>query len=303
MKDFVKMISEYTLFSVITSSEEIRKITTADLSWLKKRKHRFPKFIKFRRGDVYIFEFEKAIIPEIAYVHMGIVIRKSHQYLYVYPITSKKSSNTVYNNAYHPIDNPNGDKKYYLIKQIDFPHMLQHDSIIKICDLKTISTKRQINYICNPLDTSIGEEIMNDIEDFVIVNMLPRKSHQFNQMKNELQVHLKLKFIQNPLFVHKGEMIDVEKLCEYDYGDIKPIIIDTKKIGKSDYEIVLYDDFKNTVTKTLTLIVTNHSKNHSFIGVNAVMELYQEQMHRKLFLNEGYLRKTITSCYGWLLFL
>lgn len=97
----------------------------------------------FKVGEIFLFRFGLNIMPEMSFSHMGIVIAKNGSYLYVLPIMSYKES---YSNAYHPVtNNKNYDRNYYLMKSDEFD-FLDHDSILKLTDLRTVSKKRAIKF-------------------------------------------------------------------------------------------------------------------------------------------------------------
>lgn len=78
--------------------------------------------------------------PELAFEHRGVVIGKKKNLYYVLPMTTYNKDK--HKNVYHPTDFPNGNKDFYLLKQSEYSTLLDHDSVIKCYDLKTVSHKR-----------------------------------------------------------------------------------------------------------------------------------------------------------------
>ena len=72
---------------------------------------------------------------------MGLIVRAKGKYLYTLPITTLSINNPAHTSAYHPVLNPNGFREFALMPASEFP-FLTHDSVIKLNDIKTVSTKR-----------------------------------------------------------------------------------------------------------------------------------------------------------------
>lgn len=75
----------------------------------------------------------------MSYEHRGLVIGVNKRLLYVLPIFSydpKKHSD-----VYHPQDNPKSKSDLYLLKSSDYS-FIQHDSVLKLNDIRTMSINR-----------------------------------------------------------------------------------------------------------------------------------------------------------------
>ena len=97
----------------------------------------------------------------MSYQHMCVVLGKKGHLYYVVPITTKNPSKSFHANAFHPTDNPSGRKNFILLKQIEYPSFLAHDSVVKCEDLRSVSEKRMSPKIDNIFTNPIYQEIRN----------------------------------------------------------------------------------------------------------------------------------------------
>lgn len=186
-RSFIELIEQYSRYMLNCNlTSEYINITGADKFWIKKRKENFNTHLTIKKGDVWKFEFGKAIVPEMAYIHMGLVIGIQGNLLYVLPITSINQNNKNHLNAYHKTSNPNGKKLFYLMKKQEFS-LLSHDSLIKVEELKCISRKRIITNE-KVFHISIDSNYFNEVIDEVMRLVFPTISHKFNQLNENLNV-------------------------------------------------------------------------------------------------------------------
>jgi len=148
MKDFVHMLSKYTEYiaSLDISDNKIldnlKRLSISEKFWVKATKqNNFPFSSNFQTGDIVSIDYGKNIIPEMSFIHMGLIVRAKGKYLYTLPITTLSINNPAHTSAYHPVLNPNGFREFALMPASEFP-FLAHDSVIKLNDIKTVSTKR-----------------------------------------------------------------------------------------------------------------------------------------------------------------
>ena len=85
---------------------------------------------RYRKWDVCWIQWGNNLKPEMSYKHMGIVFKVNNKMAYALPITSI-SQNPRLQDAYHPVDNPYGNKIFYRMNAADFI-FLAHDSAIKL---------------------------------------------------------------------------------------------------------------------------------------------------------------------------
>ena len=120
--------------------DELERFSLSDKRWANyiDGRNNFSKRT-IRKGDIYQFEFGKNYSPEMSYEHRGLVIGVKGQLLHVLPIYSYSS--TKHKDVYHPIDNPQSKSDLFLLKNSEFS-FISHDSILKLNDIRSISTKR-----------------------------------------------------------------------------------------------------------------------------------------------------------------
>lgn len=153
LRKFVSMISKYINYGISLNindsktEKNLKRISASEEFWLTSDTINFPFASNFKKGNVLLLEFGKNIKPELSFIHMGIVINAKGKYLYVLPITTYSVNNPGHRHAYHPLKNNNNYcKEFALMEKSEFS-FLDHDSVLKLNDLRTISTKRFIRNI------------------------------------------------------------------------------------------------------------------------------------------------------------
>lgn len=160
------------------TEKELNQINGAISKWTSSKKS--STIPKFKKGDVYRIEFGLAYEPELAYEHRGIIVGKRNNLYYVLPITTYNPRKHIH--VYHPNDFPNGAKEYYLLKQSEHPNLLDHDSVVKCYDLKTVSYKRfirKVGYIALPY--------VQEVIRCAYKNIFPEIDYNTNQQINKLK--------------------------------------------------------------------------------------------------------------------
>lgn len=82
-------------------------------------------------------------------------------------------------NVYHPIDNPNSRSDLYLLKNSECP-FIQHDSVLKLNDLRTLSVNR-ILYKQKNGQMDIHSDEYKNIEKLVLAKYFPEFLYGYNQ--------------------------------------------------------------------------------------------------------------------------
>ena len=114
--------------------------------------------------------------------HMGIIFRKeNNQTYFVLPITTPKSSNSLHRNAYHPITNPSGNKRFRQLLQSEC-NFLAHDSVVKCMEPKLISVKRVISKVGTIQNDS---ELYKDIVNCTFSYLFAEQSYNMQNIKKE----------------------------------------------------------------------------------------------------------------------
>ena len=160
------------------TEKELNQINGAISKWTKSRKSSV--IPKYKKGEVYRIEFGLAYEPELAYEHRGLIIGRQRNLYYVLPIATYNPRKHIH--VYHPNDFPNGAKEYYLLKQSEYTKLLDHDSVVKCYDLKTVSYKRfirKVGYIALPHVYQIAR--------YAYKNIFPEIDYNINQQINKLQ--------------------------------------------------------------------------------------------------------------------
>ena len=175
--DFLE--ENYHTLKVVSSvpddeKEQIRKSTK---TWNNRRKHTvFADRAKLQSGQILWIDFGRAFEPEMAYTHPSLLLSYENKMCKVLPITSNTKR---FKNAYHPEDNPTGDKLQYFVKAGECS--LPKDSVILIEQLRTLSESRIIRIDdVNP----IAQDIYGEITQILFEHLFP----QFALQKGTVQM-------------------------------------------------------------------------------------------------------------------
>lgn len=175
MKNLLREISKLRHIKI---NSDIERYVESDIFWATKRHLPFINRI-IRTGEIYQFEFGKNFIPEMSYEHRGLVIGISKRLLYVLPIYSFNPENKEHRKAYKYNTNDKGKFKLYFLDKKSYP-FLEHDSVLKLDDLRTVSVKRikykHKGYINNTSDT------YNEITRMVFGNCFPTYSYEYDRL-------------------------------------------------------------------------------------------------------------------------
>lgn len=165
-------------------NDELERFSLSDKRWANymNDRNQFSKRI-IKKGEVYQFDFGKNYIPEMSYEHRGLVIGVKGQLLYVLPIYSYSSSK--HKDAYHPIDNPQSKSDLFLLKSSEFS-FLSHDSILKLNDIRSISTKRILYKHNGRID--IHSDTYSKITSLVFQKYFGDYYYELQQCKEEIKL-------------------------------------------------------------------------------------------------------------------
>lgn len=159
---------------------ELDRLSEAESRWAKSRHDQMRKR-KIKKGEVYQVEFGKNFIPEMSYEHRGLVIGVKDKLLYVLPIFSYQPSK--HTDVFHPIDNPDSKSDLYLLKhgEHDF---INHDSVLKLNDLRTISVQRVLYQQKNGY-MDINSDEYKTIESLVLRKYFPEFAYELDLLREE----------------------------------------------------------------------------------------------------------------------
>lgn len=132
-------------------------------------------------GEIFFADLGIGYKPEIAYTHPVIILEKIKNYVLVVPTTT--SEKTVIS-AYHPIDNPEGDKRYRKIKRGEG---VERDCAVILTNVTTISQGRLISRKGKLNNINEDNSIFNEIKTRTFYYCFPKQYKLFNDMKNEIE--------------------------------------------------------------------------------------------------------------------
>lgn len=135
-----------------------------------------------KKGEIYQFEFGRNYEPEMSYEHRGLVLGVRKKLLYVLPIYSYIEKK--HTDVYHPDDFPDSKSDLYLLKAAEYD-FLDHDSVLKINDLRTVSQKRIL--FSQKARMDINSEESKHIEEMTFNKCFPGIYHEYIRIKKENQ--------------------------------------------------------------------------------------------------------------------
>lgn len=208
MKKYIESISKLNQLALSTDSDEVTRFSESDIFWVNNKKGQYINR-KIRKGDIFQFEFGKNYIPEMSYEHRGMVIGQSGRLLYVLPIFSYHSSKYQGKNTpCHFTDNPFGKSDYYLLKKSEFP-FLKHDSIIKLNDIRTVSSLR-IKYTQSSR-ISPESDTYKFIEKITFTKYFPNIAFDYTRLQNkEVELLEELEELKNQKEELQKELEDLK---------------------------------------------------------------------------------------------
>lgn len=181
--DFTALIGNFIEFVHNLTEDELAFIVISLQNWLTRKEdtkyHDKNRNNKIKVGDIFFADLGIGYKPEIAYTHPVIVIEIVKNYVLVVPITS--SADTV-KCAYHPIENPNGDKKYRKIKKSDGLGM---DCAAILTNVTTISQGRLINRKGKLNNINNEASIFNEIKMKCFYYCFPKQYKEYTNLKLE----------------------------------------------------------------------------------------------------------------------
>ena len=184
MREYIKNITKTNdlVLDGTLGSDEINRFAKSDYRWADNKRKDF-QTRKVRKGEIYQFEFGKNFIPEMSYEHRGLIIGVNKKLLYVLPIFSYNPQK--HKDVYHPIDNNNSKSDLYLLKSSDYL-FIQHDSVLKLNDIRTISINR---ILYQQKDGRIDIEYLEykAIEELVLNKYFPGFLYEFKNCISDKQ--------------------------------------------------------------------------------------------------------------------
>lgn len=179
MKEYIKSIVKTgeLVISGNLENKEIERAARADCRWADNIGKNFQKR-QIKKGEIYQFEFGKNYVPEMSYEHRGMVIGVHKKLLYVLPIFSYDP--IKYPDVFHPVDNNQSKSDFYLLKSEEYA-FIQHDSVMKLNDIRTVSINR-ILYQQRNGRMDINSDTYKAIEELVIRKYFPGFLYDMKRM-------------------------------------------------------------------------------------------------------------------------
>ena len=201
-------------------SDEIIRLSNSEMRWTTNKGKSFSK-ITVSKGDIYQFEFGKNYAPEMSYEHRGLVIGIKHKLLYVLPIFSYNPF--THKDVYHPVDFPNSKSDLFLLKQSEF-NFLNHDSVLKLNDLRTVSINRILyKYKSN---ISITSDTYKNIEKLVFCKYFPSYHYQYDSMTDEIRtLNEEITRLNEEIVKLKSKNTELEQKIQGKEDNKNPVII------------------------------------------------------------------------------
>lgn len=171
MENFIKGIKHMNAYDASST-------ILSDANWIQKSTFKSFKDdngfdILIEPGKVYYIDYGKTFNGELAYFHYGLCIGKRDGKILVVPITSGKD---YFSSAYHPINNPNANKKNRQALQSEG---FGKDCVLKINDTKYISAGR-----IESESITISNDILLQIQKQVFQVQFPKLYNEYyNQQK------------------------------------------------------------------------------------------------------------------------
>ena len=161
------------------TADELHRFSKSDSRWAANKGKGY-QTRKIKKGEVYQIEFGKNYTPEMSYEHRGLVIGVKNKLLYVLPIYSYDPQK--HTNVYHPTDYPDSKSDLYLLKNSEFS-WINHDSILKLNDIRTISINRILYKHSGNIDPNT--DTYRHIESLVLKKYFAEFYYEFERDKKE----------------------------------------------------------------------------------------------------------------------
>lgn len=178
--DFTSLLSNLVSLIQQLSEEELAFITISLQNWIT-RKNNTKYYDKqgnneVKVGEIFFADLGIGYKPEIAYTHPVIILEKIKGYVLVVPTTTSKKT---LDRAYHPIDNPDGDKRYRKIKSGEGT---ERDCAVILTNIMTISQGRLIERKGTLDNIKDENSIFNELKMKAFYFCFPKQYKIYNDM-------------------------------------------------------------------------------------------------------------------------
>lgn len=245
MDNFEKYITENAklLDNVYLSSDDEKDfISNSTRTWVNRRGGcPFSNSTSLSHNQILFVDFGMAFTPELGYAHPALLLRKIGRFCLVLPITS---NSRTFRNAYHPTNNPGGDKNYYQVSS--GTASLTCDCSVIVNQPKIISEARIIKFISlTGLTNDNYDEINNRCFELYFNN---HYHYLETTLKNNslLKMQLLLEKAKNQNFTNVLDVNNFFSGCQFTYSC-------NQTENKDEIEITLTDSYSQS--ETILLII------------------------------------------------
>lgn len=170
MENFIKGIKHMNAYDAAST-------IISDANWIQKSTidnfyDNTNKRITIELGNIYYIDYGKTFCGELSYFHYGLCIGKRDGKILIVPM---RSGHDVFDKAYHPTNNPMGNRKY---RQALTQEGFAKNSVLLINDTKYISAGR-----IDKKSNMINNETLESIQLQVFQVEFPNLFMDFNNVK------------------------------------------------------------------------------------------------------------------------
>ena len=182
LSSYLKIVHKLIEIGSKMSMVEMARFTNSIDHWIKNR----PANKKSRHcseGTIIEAEFGLTYKTETPYRHSALVIKEYPNKVIVIPSTSKSD---YWDNAFHPLSNPNGNKEYFRVTTTDG---FDHNCVLVMNDLKTISKNRIIS-TCGRMDTLSEDCIYKQIRKLLLNDIFSEEVNEYEDRISTLKSNI-----------------------------------------------------------------------------------------------------------------
>lgn len=207
LSSFLSIINNIIEIGSKMNKIEMAMFTNSMQYWIQGRdKKKSSK--KCSPGTIVEVEFGLSYKTETPYRHSALVIKEYQNKILVIPSTSRKEFLEI---AFHPIDNPGGDKDFRKVGKSD---NFDHDCVLVLNDFKMISKNRIIS-TCGQVNMDSDDCLCNEVRQALLNNVF----------EEEIQAY-------------KDEIVNLNNTIE----SYKQTVYDKKNIINALYKKIEYKD-------------------------------------------------------------
>ncbi len=214
VKDTNVVLTEYmnTLANFIATCNQFKEDELAMLSislqnWTV-RKDRTIAGFPYNVGDIVYADLGLTYKLELAYPHPVVILENVGNLVLVAPTTT---SQELLNEAYHPIDNKEGNK--YLRKVNKGEDNFEETCVVLISNIRTVNPSRLLNKLDTlKVNISDPESLFVEIKEKMFEYYLPKLFNSRNKLNDEIKLKQdKIDELESEVIELKNKIFDLEK--------------------------------------------------------------------------------------------